>query len=102
CVMFEALTGHVPIKESTAVETLFKHITETIPPISEVYPEVKVPAALEAIASKCLANDPEKRYQSAIQLRADLLCADPNGKSSPPKRKKKPVSWSFWAVKNSW
>ena len=90
CVMFEALTGAVPIKGENAVETLYKHMSETAPTISQTYPQLRIPTSLEKIVSKCMANDPEQRYQNASQLSDDLATvkADDAVLPSKPAQKK--------------
>ena len=72
CVMFEALTGSVPVQEASAIETLFKHINGSVPPISQMYPKLAIPVELESIVSKALENYPEKRYQLVEEIASDL------------------------------
>ena len=76
CVMYEALAGHVPVKGENAVETLYKHMSETAPRISETYPHLKIPNGLEDVVHKCMQNDREKRYQSASDLADGLANAN--------------------------
>jgi len=82
CVMFEALTGQVPVKGPSTVETLYRHISLQAPTISYAHPELGVPADLEDIVAKALANDPDQRYQSATGLADDLGKANLEKKSS--------------------
>jgi hypothetical protein len=72
CVMFEALTGSVPVQEESAIETLFKHINGNVPPISQMYPKLGIPTEVESIVSKSLENYPEKRYQLVEEIANDL------------------------------
>jgi serine/threonine protein kinase len=72
-VLYELLTGRVPFTGSSPVAVAYKHVTEEPAPPSAVRPGV--PPALEAIATRALAKDPARRYQSAQRMRSDLEAA---------------------------
>jgi len=76
CVMHEALTGHVPVKGENAVETLYKHMSETAPRISDSHPHLKIPTGLEDVIHKCMQNDREQRYRTAVELADGLANAN--------------------------
>ncbi len=71
CILFEAVTGHRPFEGSDAIDTLNKILREPAPPLSGFNPDA--PADMQRIIRRCLAKDPEDRYQSikdvAIELR---------------------------------
>jgi TolB-like protein/Flp pilus assembly protein TadD len=71
CILFEALTGRKPFEGKDAIDTLNKIIREEAPPLSEV--SANTPNHLQRIVRRCLAKDPEDRYQTikdvAIELR---------------------------------
>ncbi|HEU5237782.1 MAG TPA: serine/threonine-protein kinase, partial [Pyrinomonadaceae bacterium] len=71
CMLFEAVTGHKAFEGKDAIDTLNKIIREPVPPISDYRPEA--PNHLQRIVRRCLAKDPEDRYQAikdvAIELR---------------------------------
>jgi eukaryotic-like serine/threonine-protein kinase len=71
CVLFEAVTGRRPFEGSDAIDTLNKIIREPAPPIRTSNSDA--PAEMQRIIRRCLAKDPEDRYQSikdvAIELR---------------------------------
>jgi serine/threonine-protein kinase len=71
CIIFEAVTNHRPFVGSDAIDTLNKIIREPAPPISSFNQDA--PAEIQKIVRRCLAKDPEDRYQSikdvAIELR---------------------------------
>jgi serine/threonine-protein kinase len=71
CILFEAVTDHRPFEGSDAIDTLNKIIREPAPPVSNFNPHA--PADTQRIIRRCLAKDPEDRYQSikdvAIELR---------------------------------
>src|SRR5439155_2992525 len=68
-VLYEMLTGQPPFAGDSAVSVAYKHVREdpTLP--SRLNPEV--PSGLEAVTMKCLAKNPDNRYQSADEVRAD-------------------------------
>jgi len=72
-ILFEALTGEVPFAGETVVDTLHRIVRDEPPPLSAYRSDV--PAELQRIVSKCLAKDPNERYQSAKELAIDLRAA---------------------------
>ncbi len=71
CVLYELLTGRTPFDGETPWAIAYKHVNEPVPPPSTLRPDV--PAGLERIALKALTKDPTERYQSAAEMRNDLL-----------------------------
>lgn len=81
-VIYETLTGRLPILGKTMVETMSKHITEAPPRFSEVRPDLYIPERLEAVVFKALSKDRADRHQSMAELTRDLDTAIPRaGKS---------------------
>jgi Serine/threonine protein kinase len=70
-VLYEMVTGAVPFVGDSAVSVAYLHVREPVTAPSERQPDL--PPALEAIILTCLAKDPADRYQSADELRADLV-----------------------------
>jgi serine/threonine-protein kinase len=70
-VLFEMVTGRPPFLGETPVAIASKHVREHPPMPREVNPAV--PVDLEAVIMKCMAKNPEHRYASGEELRADLL-----------------------------
>lgn len=64
------ITGHVPFEYREPIKVLRAHQNETPPPF-EVH-VAGVPKDLEAIVMKCLAKDPEDRYQNVASLKKAL------------------------------
>ncbi len=74
-LLFELLTGQIPLQAHTTLEWVHSHISRIPPNPSELSDEV--PEALSAIILKLLAKSPEDRYQSSEGLLHDLTrCAE--------------------------
>ena len=69
-VLYEMATGQRPFKGDTNVSVLASIVRDTPRPIADVRPDL--PSDLVKIVRKALAKDPERRYQSAKDLRNDL------------------------------
>jgi len=71
CILYEAATGQKAFEGVDALDSLHKIIHAPTPQISEINPAA--PAELQRIVRRCLAKDPEDRYQTikdvAIELR---------------------------------
>jgi eukaryotic-like serine/threonine-protein kinase len=70
-VLYEMVAGKAPFAGDSPVSIAYKHVKEEPAAPSALNPGV--PAGLEAIVMKALAKEPELRYQSAEDLRADLV-----------------------------
>ncbi len=70
-VLYEMLVGGPPFKGDSPVAVAYQHVSAMPMAPSSVKPDV--PAGLEAIVLRALEKQPENRYQSAADLRADLL-----------------------------
>jgi len=73
CVLYELLCGHPPFVGDSPVAVAYQHVREDPRPPSvsnrDVGPD------LDAIVLKALAKNPANRYQSAAEMRADVLRA---------------------------
>ncbi len=70
-VLYELLTGTAPFIAASPVSVAYKHVRETPAPPSSVEPDV--PGAMDRIVLTAMAKDVDERYQSAQDLRGDLL-----------------------------
>jgi serine/threonine-protein kinase len=70
-VLYEMLVGRPPFIGDTPVAVSSQHVHGTVPPMSEF--SDSVPRDLEAIVMEALSKSPAQRYQSADELRADLI-----------------------------
>jgi serine/threonine-protein kinase len=68
-VMYETLTGVVPFKGRTSVETMRLQVYENPPSFSQVRPDLFLPPDVEETVLRCLTKEPEKRYQTATQVK---------------------------------
>lgn len=73
CVMFETLTGDPPHVGDSTVAVLLKHQNEAPPTLKEAALGTEYPDGLEKVIAKLLAKDPADRYQTAAELKEDLL-----------------------------
>ena len=70
CILFESITGHKAFAGSDTIETLNKIIREPPPPLASFYPNV--PPDLQRIVRRCLAKDPDERYQDIKDVAIEL------------------------------
>jgi eukaryotic-like serine/threonine-protein kinase len=71
CVLFELLTGEPPFTGDTPVAVAYQHVREEPRRPSELNPSI--PSALDAVVLKALSKNPLNRYQSAAEMRSDLV-----------------------------
>ncbi|MET0275413.1 MAG: Stk1 family PASTA domain-containing Ser/Thr kinase [Acidimicrobiia bacterium] len=70
-VLYEMLTGVAPFVADSPVSVAYKHVREPLTPPSKLVPDLS--GAMERIVMTAMAKDVDARYQSADELRADLL-----------------------------
>jgi eukaryotic-like serine/threonine-protein kinase len=70
CVLYEAATGRKPFDGSSVVDTLHKIIFDPAPAITDFNPSAS--PELQRVIRKCLAKEPEKRYQTIRDTANDL------------------------------
>jgi len=71
CVLYEMLTGEPPFVGDSPVAVAYQHVREDPVPPSQRYEGIS--ADLDAVVLKALAKNPENRYQTAAEMRADLV-----------------------------
>jgi len=69
-VAYEMLTGQPPFTGTTPQAILVAHITEAVPPITALRPDLAAPLAMAVM--RCLEKEPGARWQSAEELRAHV------------------------------
>ena len=70
CILFEAITGQRPFTGKDQIEVLNKVIREPAPPLTTLNPNA--PPDLQRIVRRCLAKDPDDRYQSIKDVAIEL------------------------------
>ena len=70
-VLYEMLAGKPPFTGESPVAVAYQHVSETAISPDQINPEA--PRELSAIAEHAIRKDPSARYQSAEELRADLV-----------------------------
>ena len=70
CILFEAITGQRAFAGNDHVEVLNKIIRQPAPPLAAFNPNA--PADLQRIVRRCLAKDPEQRYQDIKDVAIEL------------------------------
>src|SRR5262245_40069571 len=75
-VAYFLLTGRPPFQKASALQLLFAHIREPVPPIAEIRPEV--PADLQGVVLRCLEKDRGRRFQDVSALDQALAGCQPH------------------------
>ena len=70
CILFEAITGQKAFSGKDHIEALNKIIREPVPPLAAFNPNA--PADLQRIVRRCLAKDPDQRYQNIKDVAIEL------------------------------
>ena len=70
CILFEAITGQKAFAGKDQIEVLNKIIREPAPPLAAFNPNA--PADLQRIVRRCLAKDPDERYQTIKDVAIEL------------------------------
>jgi HAMP domain-containing protein/predicted Ser/Thr protein kinase len=69
-VFFEIFTGRLPFGGDTVMAVVLNHMQEPPPAPRSLNP--RLPEALEAVILRCLAKEPEQRYESCEAILDDL------------------------------
>lgn len=69
-ILYEMISGVPPFSADHPMGVIYKHAHEDAPRLSVT--DLSVPAQVSWIIAKCIAKEPADRYQSAMELKADL------------------------------
>ena len=72
CTLFECLTGQPPFTGDKAIPLMTKKIFSEAPSLASVSDGAQFSTELEHLVGKMLARDPDQRYQSISELKADI------------------------------
>jgi len=70
CLLYEAATGRRPFTGESSVDVLHAIVRQTPEPVEQLAPTI--PRALVRTIRRCLAKEPERRYQSMKDLALEL------------------------------
>lgn len=71
CVLYEILTGEPPFIGDSPVAVAYQHVREDPIPPSQRHEGIS--PDLDAVVLKALAKNPDNRYQTAAEMRTDLV-----------------------------
>lgn len=72
CVLFEAVTGHVPYEREGAPARMWAKVHDPPPKASDL---ARTPAALDDVIATAMARNPDDRYQSPAEFAAAAIAA---------------------------
>jgi eukaryotic-like serine/threonine-protein kinase len=71
-IMYEMFSGKPPFSGKSFGEFVRKHLNENPRPLRHTQGGAQTDPRIEAIVMRCLEKNPARRYQSALELRAEL------------------------------
>ncbi len=98
-VLYETITGQVPFRGPTGMDTLQAILNHPAPPLPDMGSDVSSDAGFEIhrVVEKCLSKDPNERYQSMNDLAVDLRSARRRLESGSVRRQTEPDSTTVGA-----
>jgi len=89
CVLYEMITGKRAFDGGSPASVIAAVVERPAPSISNIAPE-----SLDRILRRCLAKDPEERWESALDVKASLECVA----MEPPKFPTPRFRWLPWVL----
>ncbi len=74
-ILYEALSGETPFSAPSLMEILMKQLHEVPVALHLKNPSLNLSAEVDAVLLKCLAKQPDERFQSVEQLMQDFAVA---------------------------
>jgi eukaryotic-like serine/threonine-protein kinase len=93
CVLYEMVTGRRPFQGTTSASVIGMILERDPPPPSSVQPMAG--GALERVIQKCLARDPDARWQTAQDLRDELTWIGGGDAALPRQARSDGTSWRY-------
>ena len=69
-ILYEMCTGRLPFLGANPTAVLSSILKDTPKAVTEIHP--RLPSDLGRVIKRCLAKDPERRYQTAVDVRTEL------------------------------
>ncbi|MET3860621.1 beta-lactam-binding protein with PASTA domain/tRNA A-37 threonylcarbamoyl transferase component Bud32 [Dietzia sp. 2505] len=82
CVLYEMVAGAPPFTGESPVAVAYQHVRESPRPPSAINPEVG--RYVDAVVMQAMAKNPENRYDTAGDMRTDLLAVLSGGRPAAP------------------
>jgi serine/threonine-protein kinase len=73
--LYRLITGEAAFEASSAIAVMRRHLTDELVPPSARAPVLRLPEAVDAVVVRAMARQPEDRYATAAEMRADLQAA---------------------------
>jgi eukaryotic-like serine/threonine-protein kinase len=73
CLLYELITGSPPFTGDSVVAVAYQHVRED--PVPPTTYDDTLSSDVDAVVLKAMAKNPANRYQSAVEMREDLLRA---------------------------
>jgi tRNA A-37 threonylcarbamoyl transferase component Bud32 len=96
CLLYELLANRPPFQGESPVAVAYQHVRENPAPPSTVNPDVT--PDMDAIVMKALAKNPDNRYQTAAEMRADVQRAMQGATVAAPAVLAEPVTQPLHAI----
>lgn len=77
CIIYECITGTVPFRGATPMDTMFMHMNEEIPAMNMEDAADEVPEKLETLVRGMLAKSPDERIQTMGEVLEELEAIRP-------------------------
>ena len=100
-LLYELLTGVLPFRTKTSIDTLHAILNLPAPPLPTLTP-AEVTSEVQRILDKCLAKDPRGRYQGMKDLAVDLRAARRHLDTAGHARESGPVVAIPAGAKSKW
>lgn len=72
CLMYDALSGGPPFDHDNTYNVMWQHVNEPPSRLPFLKEESTVPEQMQSVMFKLLQKDPDNRYQSADEVKAEL------------------------------
>jgi serine/threonine-protein kinase len=96
-VLYEMLAGQTPFFGGSIASVLARRLVNDPPPLRDANPSV--PVHVERLVLRALDRDPDRRFQSADELRGALLAARERAPAFPISRRVEARGWSTPSIR---